>query len=1278
MPCSLPPYSSTTVHPLGTILEEKVQEVCRTSIDSNLIKNVFRLLPLPVNAVELLSKRDKRWLNKFLQDICKEHAIAVPRRLTPTSAAQYIVNIATRRKPTLPWTGRRVVINLRDNAIPTTGEILEIEIQNIFSWTIFRDWVPSRFGYQNDFLYKIIRFRDLLLEYAQSYGPTKLESVLEALPSQQPVVQWVLSTAISHDDSSPIDSLRFIIEPIEQLLTEHQHNFPALVQHLLIIEARFRMKVEIATQINWSAPFSMDFSLWQNISTWPAQRVADSITKDVEKLFSGGHGPTRTSWKGITQYWSGFAEDMATCLKADTWVENYAKDLADCLLKTSPPNVCIATAVGYALANSGFQLHKPWATWDIIKPDDNFAGCRGIVHCLPYVDPLSVAGKGQKIDREFLKRIRDGKENTEPAHFELGEQQNTSRRIFETTRDGEENVELVHFEQQSTNRGIFEIIRDGEENTESMHFGLKEQQSTSLGNLRGRQKVENTVQQRTYNGHGHSPNHAEHFSPSSSPIDQYHVHNHSQLKRKAPIDMEQPGTKRVADGFGRHYNRNQQHQNSIVHDPIPFSRNDMNHFAQPIFDGRNSTIACQPPYHISSLPQMANSNPKFSHDLVLPSISLLLNYYKFNIKHLLNPKVVHLGTLKQTSSCIDADAQWVNFAVSKEHYPFSQVSTPPSASNPSLAHIKGSRYFKNAPTLQEDSTVRFESSEKINQDPAQYEYPAELLATPKPSPEKGKIICIDVETAPDEDLELTYPRADDYRISRMCSPLDPPRDARRSGSGQLEDHRLGNQGNHSPTTQIAKPPPLSDDQCSALTDKQCRQIQKLLDPDGTRKQKSWNAKSQPKLIRLWMTGKPISEIAEEMGESWSKKTYSNKFRDWNFPVTRHKRYDVIKELYDVLKGLTQPTAFKAKLPSVTTEESDFVRYSHRDLGETLQQTRSRFRKLFGKAVPNSITDFERVNGITSQARRIIACKMKSRLVDIKPCRASEYPWVESYHKQEIEAKLALSSIILEYLRPFSAEALDFLWFLHFDIGLPMVLLNTFHYETDGVSKAHQADFDRRGIDFSCGYRINHGSPAMREGTTVMTEAYRGKYRLCDINPNAIQYEWIPEIFKLGMRNPQSRSEAFVQFYGLSTQQRIGAMIAQLGGSLAFPGSNDMPQSTFHRKYEYERPQMHVASPEPRQKVCTRSCAGCVSCKGEECDGLQSSSREGMAGASLAAPLSMSADAEEINSENVAVFCPSPSTEDFIEVQLAPGRASNTLNDQVTEPRSVSLLDRDDN
>lgn len=396
------------------------------------------------------------------------------------------------------------------------------------------------------------------------------------------------------------------------------------------------------------------------------------------------------------------------------------------------------------------------------------------------------------------------------------------------------------------------------------------------------------------------------------------------------------------------------------------------------------------------------------------------------------------------------------------------------------------------------------------------------------------------------------------------------------------------------------------------------------------------------------------------------KTYYNRFREWRFPVDPIEREYKIKQLYALVSGSTQSVeppsrdtppkadflAFNERLNSqidssprpdsiarmatehaaserqrstipsqasqiltseaIDEEQSDFIWYSNRDLGETLRQTRSQFKKLFGKNLPDEIPHLRQISGTTRLKRRRTACEARSRFVDAEPHRASKYPWLENYHKQEIsEANLAraLTSVVLEYLRPFSAEALDFLWFLRFDLGLSASpVLHAFRprYLNETVWQAHQADFERRDVALSCGYTL--GSQ-MRTGLPVMLQAYNEMYRLCDIRPDAIRYDWIPDIFKFGIRHPRYRCKAFEQFSQLTEKGRIEAMEVQLRGPLTFPGLTDMPESTFHRQCSAERPQKHAASPKPGRKICTRSCAGCITCKreGENCDGLQSSS-----------------------------------------------------------------------
>jgi hypothetical protein len=129
------------------------------------------------------------------------------------------------------------------------------------------------------------------------------------------------------------------------------------------------------------------------------------------------------------------------------------------------------------------------------------------------------------------------------------------------------------------------------------------------------------------------------------------------------------------------------------------------------------------------------------------------------------------------------------------------------------------------------------------------------------------------------------------------------------------------------------------------------------------------------------------------------------------------------------------------------------------------------------------------------------------------------------------------------------------------------------------------------MDF--GYTANS---QMRTGPSVMSEAYDKMYRLCDIQPDAIRYRWIPEIFKFGMRYPCYRHQAFQEYITLSKDARLERMTRGNRGSLTFPGLADMPKSTFHYSCGREQPENYVP----------RLCAGRILCKceGEKCDGLQ--------------------------------------------------------------------------
>ena len=93
-------------------------------------------------------------------------------------------------------------------------------------------------------------------------------------------------------------------------------------------------------------------------------------------------------------------------------------------------------------------------------------------------------------------------------------------------------------------------------------------------------------------------------------------------------------------------------------------------------------------------------------------------------------------------------------------------------------------------------------------------------------------------------------------------------DVQRHRVDEQLDHSLIIQRNHRNPSGPAIVP--SKHPCLALTDDQCRKIQDIVDPDGTRAQKSWELNSQPQLIRLYMNGKSFPQIESAMKQlGWS-------------------------------------------------------------------------------------------------------------------------------------------------------------------------------------------------------------------------------------------------------------------------------------------------------------------------------------------------------------------------------------------------------------------------
>lgn len=375
---------------------------------------------------------------------------------------------------------------------------------------------------------------------------------------------------------------------------------------------------------------------------------------------------------------------------------------------------------------------------------------------------------------------------------------------------------------------------------------------------------------------------------------------------------------------GPYLNRNQQ-QDSMFRDPVPPLRNDANHMVLDLPGSgsaleRNSGSGSEPyiPALSKQIPppkldseihsQMLRVEDQADHVLTLErdsnhieqpspgSIRVLQKVVgkqnRCDLKHLLNPV-----SLEGTPSFNDTEGQ--------HSTKVSHITTHTSAS---LAH----------------STVRTKSSDKMNQDPVRTaprptqtlessslemmqrdstvqtatmppptehwttktldseENPAELPATPRPSPDEDPIgthspklvndpLCLHpdavVRTTQDalnrpsilgsEPLALTaleisanqdLPTSREGSCSEVCSQKDDSR-MKRTRSNPFVFHP----------------------ECLALTDEQCKKIQKIVDPNDTRINKLWETELQPKLIRLYMTGKSFPQIESEMDSrlSWT-------------------------------------------------------------------------------------------------------------------------------------------------------------------------------------------------------------------------------------------------------------------------------------------------------------------------------------------------------------------------------------------------------------------------
>ncbi len=148
------------------------------------------------------------------------------------------------------------------------------------------------------------------------------------MPSQQPLVRWLVSTAVSFDISSnPSEALRSFLDPITQQFKEHNPSISAVCQRLSILNTRFELKVIHATDPKWPIPFSVNFAVWEFIQRHTPQELAEFYTSRVSEFFQGIAIADLLSDNGhmvvVGRMWSKSSDDFLACLSVDKQLTSY-------------------------------------------------------------------------------------------------------------------------------------------------------------------------------------------------------------------------------------------------------------------------------------------------------------------------------------------------------------------------------------------------------------------------------------------------------------------------------------------------------------------------------------------------------------------------------------------------------------------------------------------------------------------------------------------------------------------------------------------------------------------------------------------------------------------------------------------------------------------------------------------------------------------------------------------------------------------------------------------
>jgi hypothetical protein len=124
------------------------------------------------------------------------------------------------------------------------------------------------------------------------------------------------------------------LDPIKKQLQKQSSSVLTITQRLLILEARFKLKIQNTNGRNLDDKhLSTDFTMWESVQNGRPEDLAESITKSVTRLFSllspedvlqsGLH------MQNIKEDRSNLCDDVYACLVTDGNHTDYFMKLAE-------------------------------------------------------------------------------------------------------------------------------------------------------------------------------------------------------------------------------------------------------------------------------------------------------------------------------------------------------------------------------------------------------------------------------------------------------------------------------------------------------------------------------------------------------------------------------------------------------------------------------------------------------------------------------------------------------------------------------------------------------------------------------------------------------------------------------------------------------------------------------------------------------------------------------------------------------------------------------------